>query len=204
MSDEMGCLDGFCYIKGKAKGMHTNGGCKCVRNLVGRDNPAAAFALEKLLAELHNTIESLRTQPRTVLDAELVKDINNLMMDMNVSDVYGPGATEYEGKAYRLLDRCLVALTEQSGTEKDYANKIAKRLPIWMLDTYDKDSFSSMLSAVAYLKQQASNESGKVDTVRRECGQCGGRLKTLGSGAGGLLFQYCNKCHIEYRGEREQ
>ena len=62
MSDEMGCLDSFCYIKGKAKGMHTNGGCRCVRNLVGRDNPAAAFALEKLLAELHNTIESLGTQ----------------------------------------------------------------------------------------------------------------------------------------------
>lgn len=62
MSDEMGCLDSFCYIKGKAKGMHTNGGCRCVRNLVGRDNSAAAFALEKRLAELHNIIDSLQSQ----------------------------------------------------------------------------------------------------------------------------------------------
>jgi len=46
-------------------------------------------------------------------DAQLVKDINDLMMDMNVSDVYGSGATEYEGKAYRLLDRCLLALSGQ-------------------------------------------------------------------------------------------
>jgi len=62
MSDEMGCLDGFCYIKGKAKGMHTNGGCKCVRNLVGRDNSVAAFALEKRLAELHTELSSAKAR----------------------------------------------------------------------------------------------------------------------------------------------
>lgn len=28
-----GCTDGFCIIKGRAKGMHTNGGCKCITNL---------------------------------------------------------------------------------------------------------------------------------------------------------------------------
>jgi hypothetical protein len=26
---ELGCSDGYCIIRGKAKGMHTNGGCKC-------------------------------------------------------------------------------------------------------------------------------------------------------------------------------
>lgn len=60
--NELGCSDGFCYIKGKAKGMHTNGGCRCVKNLVGRNNTAAQVALEKRLADLHKTIESLRTQ----------------------------------------------------------------------------------------------------------------------------------------------
>jgi hypothetical protein len=27
------CSDGYCVIGGKAKGMHTNGGCKCITNL---------------------------------------------------------------------------------------------------------------------------------------------------------------------------
>jgi len=27
-----GCPDGYCLISGKAKGMHTNGGCRCWRN----------------------------------------------------------------------------------------------------------------------------------------------------------------------------
>jgi len=28
-----GCSDGCCIIKGKAKGMHTNGGCRCITRL---------------------------------------------------------------------------------------------------------------------------------------------------------------------------
>jgi len=28
-----GCSDGYCYIKGPAKGMHTNGGCRCLREI---------------------------------------------------------------------------------------------------------------------------------------------------------------------------
>jgi len=27
-----GCSDGFCLITGPAKGMHTNGGCRCVKD----------------------------------------------------------------------------------------------------------------------------------------------------------------------------
>lgn len=27
-----GCGDGYCLITGKAKGMHTNGGCHCYRD----------------------------------------------------------------------------------------------------------------------------------------------------------------------------
>ena len=27
-----GCTDGNCIVRGKAKGMHTNGGCKCFLN----------------------------------------------------------------------------------------------------------------------------------------------------------------------------
>jgi hypothetical protein len=29
-SDMEGCGDGFCLLKGKAVGQHTNGGCRCV------------------------------------------------------------------------------------------------------------------------------------------------------------------------------
>lgn len=29
-----GCQDSYCSIRGKAVGMHTNGGCQCVRGLV--------------------------------------------------------------------------------------------------------------------------------------------------------------------------
>jgi hypothetical protein len=28
-----GCSDGYCVITGVAKGMHTNGGCKCIQDL---------------------------------------------------------------------------------------------------------------------------------------------------------------------------
>lgn len=28
-----GCTDGNCLITGKANGMHTNGGCKCLTNM---------------------------------------------------------------------------------------------------------------------------------------------------------------------------
>ena len=28
-----GCMDGYCAVKGKAGGMHTNGGCQCLRDL---------------------------------------------------------------------------------------------------------------------------------------------------------------------------
>ena len=27
-----GCTDGYCIVRGKAKGMHTNGGCRCLVN----------------------------------------------------------------------------------------------------------------------------------------------------------------------------
>lgn len=27
------CSDGYCIIGGKAKGMHTNGGCRCVQRM---------------------------------------------------------------------------------------------------------------------------------------------------------------------------
>jgi len=30
VSDIGGCGDGYCIIRGKAKGQHTNGGCRCL------------------------------------------------------------------------------------------------------------------------------------------------------------------------------
>lgn len=32
MRDIGGCGDGYCYVTGRAKGQHTNGGCRCWRN----------------------------------------------------------------------------------------------------------------------------------------------------------------------------
>ena len=30
--DWPGCSDGYCVVRGRAKGMHTNGGCRCLVN----------------------------------------------------------------------------------------------------------------------------------------------------------------------------
>lgn len=49
-----GCQDGFCVIRGKAKGMHTNGGCRCIENI-------AVFALE-LAAEADKHANRVRGQ----------------------------------------------------------------------------------------------------------------------------------------------
>jgi len=32
-----GCADGYCAVKGRAAGMHTNGGCRCVREFLSSD-----------------------------------------------------------------------------------------------------------------------------------------------------------------------
>lgn len=29
-----GCQNGWCWINGRAKGMHTNGGCRCIREAI--------------------------------------------------------------------------------------------------------------------------------------------------------------------------
>lgn len=31
-----GCSDGWCYVTGKANGMHTNGGCSCYEDKITR------------------------------------------------------------------------------------------------------------------------------------------------------------------------
>lgn len=50
-----GCSDGFCYIKGKATGMHTNGWCRCVQNLMRSDlgDTVKRVAIERVLINLH-------------------------------------------------------------------------------------------------------------------------------------------------------
>ena len=34
---ELGCSDGYCKFTGPAKGMHTNGGCRCCANPISTD-----------------------------------------------------------------------------------------------------------------------------------------------------------------------
>ena len=41
---EHGCQDGYCCIAGRAKGMHTNGGCNCYRALADYSLELAAAA----------------------------------------------------------------------------------------------------------------------------------------------------------------
>lgn len=46
-----GCGDGYCDITGKAKGMHTNGGCRCLREHP-RKAPSVIYALRKYIKAL--------------------------------------------------------------------------------------------------------------------------------------------------------
>lgn len=51
-----GCSDGYCKVLGPAKGMHTNGGCRCLRF------PEDQKAFQEALA-------SLKAEARTLRDA---------------------------------------------------------------------------------------------------------------------------------------
>lgn len=65
-----GCTDGYCAIKGKAKGMHTNGGCRCVQNIL-RENTSETMkriALERAFRMLHDRIEELEETNKTLED----------------------------------------------------------------------------------------------------------------------------------------
>jgi len=57
IKDIRGCSDGFCYFKGKAKGMHTNGKCRCVYDATGQeiDN----FQIRKILRQFWQLREDL-------------------------------------------------------------------------------------------------------------------------------------------------
>jgi hypothetical protein len=46
-----GCSDGYCYITGKAKGMHTNGGCRCFRDSPHKTQQVI-YALRKYIKAL--------------------------------------------------------------------------------------------------------------------------------------------------------
>ncbi len=45
LENVQGCSDGFCLISGPAKGMHTNGGCHCVKNIEARRTLTAFWRL---------------------------------------------------------------------------------------------------------------------------------------------------------------
>lgn len=45
----MGCSDGYCIVNGRAKGMHTNGGCRCFK----RFDKASLSILEGRIRQLN-------------------------------------------------------------------------------------------------------------------------------------------------------
>lgn len=46
-----GCTDGYCEVTGRAKGMHTNGGCRCLREAPHKAR-GVIFALRKYIKAL--------------------------------------------------------------------------------------------------------------------------------------------------------
>lgn len=47
-----GCTDGYCIVRGKAQGMHTNGGCRCLVNATRAQLQMLQGRLSVLLNEL--------------------------------------------------------------------------------------------------------------------------------------------------------
>jgi len=76
MSEEIGCSDGYCLIKGKAKGMHTNGGCKCVSDRMRRGGFQDRIDLERVLQGLHKKIEFL--QPKWISVDEFDYNVSHI------------------------------------------------------------------------------------------------------------------------------
>lgn len=57
--DELtGCMEGFCYVTGKAKGMHTNGGCRCISRFLrsNQSENSKRIQIERLLLKLHKRL----------------------------------------------------------------------------------------------------------------------------------------------------
>ena len=54
----LGCGNGYCHLRGNAKGMHTNGGCRCVDDLLysarNGDEIYASQVLRTVLWGLHH------------------------------------------------------------------------------------------------------------------------------------------------------
>lgn len=82
----------------------------------------------------------------------------NPLCELMIKHGFSTGHGDHFNDVLAELDEQLsarAALRQQDTiNRKEAANLIAKRLPIDMLKPYDTDCFSSMLSAVAYLKQQ--------------------------------------------------
>lgn len=49
-----GCTDGYCNVTGKATGMHTNGGCRCLR-----EDP---YKAQRVIYALRKYIKALEAQ----------------------------------------------------------------------------------------------------------------------------------------------
>jgi hypothetical protein len=53
-----GCSDGYCNITGKARGQHTNGGCRCVKDMSAR---RALTMLQQLREKVRTYIKTAET-----------------------------------------------------------------------------------------------------------------------------------------------
>lgn len=56
--ETMGCSNGFCWLKGHAKGMHTNTTCKCLRDI---KNNKLRLAVQRRIAELEQENRALKS-----------------------------------------------------------------------------------------------------------------------------------------------
>ena len=65
MSENNGCSERFCYVRGKNTGMVTNGGCRCIKDIIQNNSPAVAeIEIKFLLLNLHNQIAEKNKDPK--------------------------------------------------------------------------------------------------------------------------------------------
>lgn len=83
MSDEyfgLGCSDGNCRIRGRRGGMHTNGGCKCLRYAEEAEKVKKLIAIarqaENLLAHLPSNTIPDNTKHSAELLRQAIREVN--------------------------------------------------------------------------------------------------------------------------------
>lgn len=72
------CRDGGCAVL-RPTGMHTNGGCRCVRNLIELGEPSGRNRLERVLNLHQERFEALKAEPPLGHRFALVRAVRDLV-----------------------------------------------------------------------------------------------------------------------------